>query len=99
VSELPLRLHEDADLELNDAADYYDQESPSLDSAFLDEVGVGFDRIRAHPRAAAEVARGLRKLVLARFPNSLVNEIRSDAVIILAVAHQRKRPYYWRGRK
>lgn len=95
----PLRLHEDADLELNDAADYYDRESPSLGSAFLDEVDSGFDRICAYPDAAAEVARGIRKLVLARFPYALVYEIRDDAIRILAIAHQRRRPYYWRGRK
>ena len=56
----PLRLHEDADLELNDAADYYDRESPGLGSTFLDEVDSGFDRIRAYPDAAAQVARGIR---------------------------------------
>ena len=61
----PLRLHEDADLEVNDAADYYDRESPGLGSTFLDEV----------------------------------YEVRDDAIRVLAVAHQRKRPYYWRGRK
>ena len=95
----PLCLHEDADLELNDAADYYDRESPSLGSAFLDEVDSGFDRICANPDAAVEVARGIRKLVLARFPYALVYEIRDDAIRILAIAHQRRRPYYWRGRK
>ncbi len=95
----PVRLHEDAEPELNDAADYYDRESPSLGSAFLDEVESGFDRIRAYPDAAAEVAGGIRKLVLARFPYALVYEIRDDVIRILAVAHQRKRPYYWRGRK
>lgn len=65
----PLRLHEDADLELNDAADYYDRESSGLGSIFLDEVDSGFDRIR------------------------------DDAIRVLAIAHQRKRPYYWRGRR
>lgn len=95
----PLRLHEDADLELNDAADYYDRESSGLGSTFLDEVDSGFDRIRAYPDAAAEVARGIRKLVLARFPYALVYEVRDDAIRVLAIAHQRKRPYYWRGRR
>jgi len=60
VTVRPLRLHRDADFELNDAADYFDRESPGLGSAFLDEVDSGFDRIRAFPDAAAEVARGIR---------------------------------------
>jgi toxin ParE1/3/4 len=94
-----LRLHEDADLELNDAADYYDRESPGLGSTFLDEVSSGFGQIRAYPDAAAEVARGIRMLVLARFPYALIYEVRGNAIRVLAVAHQRKRPYYWRGRR
>lgn len=95
----PLRLHEDADRELNDAADYYDHESPGLGSAFLDEVDSGFDRIRTHPNAAAEVVPGTRKLVLAKFPYSVVYEVLNEAIHVLAIAHQRRRPYYWRKRR
>ncbi len=94
-----MRLHEDADLELSDAADYYDHESRGLGSAFLDEVDSGFDRIRTYPDAAVEVAPGIRKLVLAKFPYSVVYEIRDEAIRILAIAHQRKRPHYRCGRK
>ena len=83
---------------MNDAADYYVRESPGLGSAFLDEVDRGLDRIRAYPYATAEVARGIRKSVLARYSYTLVYEVRDDAIRILAIAHQRKRPYYWRGR-
>ena len=99
MSRRPLRLHEDADRELSDAADYYDLESPGLGSSFVDEVNAGFHRIRTYPDAAAEVAPGIRRLVLAKFPYSLVYEIRDDAIRVLAVAHQSRRPYYWRERK
>jgi len=95
----PLRLHQDADRELNDAADYYDRESSGLGSAFLNEVESGFDRVRAYPEAAAEVARGIRGLILARFPYSLIYEVRDDTIRVLAVAHQCKRPNYWRERR
>ncbi len=96
---LSLRLHYDAELELNDAADYYDRGSPGLGSAFIDEVESGFERIRSYPDGAPEVAKGIRKRVLSKFPYALVYEVREEDVRILAVAHQRKRPYYWRGRK
>jgi toxin ParE1/3/4 len=95
----PVPLHEDADRELTDAVDYYELESPGLGSAFIDEVEAGFDRIRTHPDAAVEVARGVRKLVLPRFPYTIIYEARDDALRVLAIAHQRKRPHYWRGRR
>ena len=56
-------------------------------------------RIRQYPGAALQVTNDVRKLVLAKFPYSLIYETREDSLRILAVAHQRKRPYYWRGRR
>lgn len=94
-----LRVHPDARRELNDAVDYYERESPGLGSIFIDEVEAGFARIRRHPGVAPQVGKAVRRLVLAKFPYSIVYETREDFTRILAVAHQRKRPFYWRGRR
>jgi plasmid stabilization system protein ParE len=94
-----LDIHEDADRELNDAADYYDAESPGLGTVFLDQLEDGYDRILDSPYATPEIESGIRKLVLAKFPYNLIYEADDDAVLILAVAHQRRRPHYWRDRR
>lgn len=94
-----LSLHEDADRELNDVADYYDAESLGLGTAFLDQLDDGYQRILENPHAAAEIDPDIRKLVLAKFPYNLIYEIDGDVVLILAVAHQRRRPHYWRERR
>jgi plasmid stabilization system protein ParE len=94
----PLRLHDDADLELNDTADYYDLKSLGLGGAFLDDLERGFAMIREHPDAAAEVAPGVRRLVLPKFPLSIIYAPLTDVIRVLAIAHQRQKPYYWRGR-
>ncbi|MDP2181668.1 MAG: type II toxin-antitoxin system RelE/ParE family toxin [Actinomycetota bacterium] len=94
-----LNIHEDADRELNDAADYYDAESLGLGTAFLDQLDDGYQRILENPHAAAEIDPDIRKLVLAKFPYNLIYEIDGDVVLILAVAHQRRRPHYWRERR
>ena len=94
-----LRVHPDARREFNDAVDYYEHVNTGLGAKFTDEVDAGFARILEHPDAAPLVAPNVRKLVLARFPYTLVYEIRDDFTRILAVGHQRKRPHYWRGRR
>lgn len=94
-----LNIHEDADRELNDAADYYDSESPGLGTLFLDQVDDGYQRILENPLAAAEIDPAIRRLVLAKFPFNLIHEVDGEAVLILAVAHQRRRPHYWRERR
>ncbi len=94
-----LQVHPDARREFDDAVDYYDRENPGLGVKSTDEVEAGFTRIRTFPDASQLVAPNVRKLVLARFPYTLVYEVRDDFTRILAVAHQRKRPYYWRSRR
>ena len=41
-----LQLHDAADLELNEAADFYDLENLGLGDVFLDDVERAFARIR-----------------------------------------------------
>ncbi|MDO8963734.1 MAG: type II toxin-antitoxin system RelE/ParE family toxin [Coriobacteriia bacterium] len=98
MSPVHLDVHEDADRELEDAADYYDRESPGLGSALIDEVELAYDRIRSTPLAAEEVDPGIRRLVLARFPYNLIYEVDDESALVLAIAHQRMRPHYWRSR-
>ena len=94
-----LRVHPDARREFNDAIDYYERESPGLGLIFTNEVDAGFMRIREYTDAAPQVAKGVRRLVLAKFPYSLMYDTRDECLVVLAVAHHRKRPYYWRGRR
>jgi toxin ParE1/3/4 len=94
-----LRVHPEASREFNDAIDYYEGESPGLGLVFTNEVDSGFARIRELPDAAPLVAKRARRLVLAKFPFSLIYEMREDCLMVLAVAHHRKRPYYWRIRR
>ena len=93
-----IQLHDAADVELNEATDYYDLESPGLGEVFLEDIERGFRRIREHPDAATAVAPGIRKLVLTRFPFAIIYATPADTIRVLAIAHQRKRPYYWRSR-
>jgi toxin ParE1/3/4 len=49
---------------------------------------------------AGPLIRGrVRKKPLVKFPYSLIYSIRSDEFRLLAVAHQKRRPFYWRGRR
>ena len=93
-----LRLHDAADLELNEAADYYDLEQPGLGKVFLEDIEGAFERIQEHPDLANKVALGVRRLLLVRFPFMIIYKPRADSIRVLAIAHQRRRPFYWRDR-
>jgi len=95
---LPVRFHPAAQRELDEAADFYDLESTGLGSEFIDDVERAVVQVRDHPAAAPIALEPVRKQVVAKFPYSVVYSVIDDTVVVLAVAHHRRRPFYWRHR-
>lgn len=91
-------IHEAAEAEINKAVDFYDLESSGLGNMFIDEIQRAIERIAEFPEAAPLIRGRVRKKALIKFPYSLVYSVRQDEIRILAVAHQKMRPFYWRDR-
>ena len=94
-----LSFHALAQQELGEATAFYSKESPALAYAFLDEVDYALTQIREFPDSCPLLSRTVRKKLLRRFPYNVLYSVRSDAIRILAVAHQKRRPFYWRSRR
>jgi len=94
-----LSIHEAAEMELNEAADFYDLEVPGLGDVFLDEVQRVLEHIGSFPEAAPVIEGRIRRKLLIKFPYALIYSVRPTEIRILAVAHQKRRPFYWRRRR
>jgi plasmid stabilization system protein ParE len=94
-----LRFDAAAGRELNEAVDFYDLESPGLGDVFLAEVEHALTQVETFPEAAEPLRDGVRRRLLHTFPYALLYSLRSDEVRVLAVAHQRRRPFYWEDRR
>ena len=94
-----LSIHEVAEAEINEAADFYDLESPGLGGVFLNEIQRAFQSIVDLPDAAPLIRGRVRKRIVTKFPYSLVYSTRGNEIRLLAVAHHKRRPFYWRGRR
>ena len=81
--------------EFIEAVLYYESEVPGLGLRFVAEVRRGVRFITENPNAAADVGGGLRKKVLKHFPYNLLYAVETDLILIVAVAHQKRRPRYW----
>ncbi len=88
-----------AERELNDAALYYEMESPGLGSAFLDEIERCEQAIAQFPEAGTCILGQVRRRLLRRFPYALLYSVRRDGIRILAVMNLKRRPMYWVGRE
>ncbi len=91
-------FHELAEVELDEAAQYYESEVASLGLTFLAEVERSIAQIRDHPEAAPIIHGVVRRRLLRRFPYSILYTIGDDAIQILAIANQKRRPFYWHRR-
>jgi len=93
-----VRLHPAAQQELEEAAAYYDLEGPGLGSAFLGDFEKAGEHIRLFPESSPIARKHARRKLMARFPYVVVYSLVDDHIFILAVAHSRRRPFYWQDR-
>jgi mRNA-degrading endonuclease RelE of RelBE toxin-antitoxin system len=92
-------IHESAEEELYEAAEYYDSQVPGLGHAFLLEIQQAIHFIQFEPESSPRIYKVVRKRVLRRFPYNILYSVKNDVITILAIASQRRRPFYWRNRK
>jgi toxin ParE1/3/4 len=92
-------FHPLAEQELNDAASYYNAVSPGLGITFLNELERVLNQIREHPNTAPLVNQVVRRKIVRRFPYSIMDSVQADTIRILAIANQKRRPFYWHGRR
>ena len=91
-------FHPDADAEVTEAAQYYEIRQIGLGSDLLAEVERGLNQILMNTDASPKIGKRLRRKSLWRFPYNLVYTVYPDRIQILACAHQKRRPFYWRKR-
>ena len=96
---IPYSFHPEADAELDEAAFSYESRVRGLGKSFVSEVDRTISFIRQFPDAGSPSGRAARRALVDRFPYSIVYRHTADAVVIVAVAHGRRRPGYWRRRK
>jgi len=88
-----------AEQELTQAALFYAQQANAeLGRALIAEFERSVDLLRLHPMLGAKWRGATRRLPLRRFPFSIVYLVHDAEVHIVALAHQRRKPGYWRGR-
>ncbi|OFZ71089.1 MAG: addiction module toxin RelE [Betaproteobacteria bacterium RBG_16_58_11] len=86
--------------ELHDVSAFYAaRANAELGLAFVAEFERTANQILANPMIGAIFRGERRRCTLRRFPYSLIYQIRSEEIRIIAVAHHRRRPGYWAKRK
>lgn len=95
---MKINFLEIAQMELDDATEYYNYEVPGLGDAFLAEVLKTLDRIGRFPEAWHPCSKRTRRCQTRRFPYGIVYQIREKEILVVAVANLHRKPGYWMDR-
>jgi plasmid stabilization system protein ParE len=91
-------FHPAAIEEAESAARWYRERSLLAATRFVDELNQVIDKIVEAPQRWPRGTRGTRKVKLPCFPFLVIYREAEGVVHILAVAHGRRRPGYWKNR-
>jgi plasmid stabilization system protein ParE len=91
-------FHPEAQSEFNAAAQYYESQAENLGLDFIDAVEATYQRLRTFPESGRPFGSRLRRILVPGFPYGLIYRPEPDRILIVAVAHVRRRPGYWRAR-
>ena len=96
----PVILHRAARADLDDAVAWYNDKESGVGHELLDDVLAALDKIERDPGIGARYRNTDRRFYrLKRFPYLIYYREFDDRIWIAAIAHERRRPGYWRNRK
>lgn len=97
-----LRISAEAEAEAAEAWRWYEKRRLRLGRDFLLQLDQALALIESNPAAGSRPPGisdpDIRRIVLPRFPYDVVYLLLPDRIQVLAIAHERRRPAYWKER-
>ncbi len=99
---LPYEFHPLAEKELAEEVAYYESLHPGKGIELLGQINKAIEQIREHPESAPKTGGSVRSVVVQpsnRWKFTLHYRAKPHLIRILAVAHQKRLPFYWFSRR
>jgi plasmid stabilization system protein ParE len=87
-----------AQVELDEAIEWYAKQAPGLGESFLLETLRTIQLIELHPVGWHPISENTRRCRMRRFPYGVIYSLDDQGILIVAVAHLHRRPAYWAKR-
>jgi toxin ParE1/3/4 len=90
-----IRLAKSARKEL-DAIQYHERERAGIGEELAEEIDRAVRLIAERPMVGSDIGKGERKFTVDRFRYNVIYRIEEKMLFVLAIAHHRRKPNYWR---
>jgi plasmid stabilization system protein ParE len=94
----PVDILPGARRDFDESFDWYAERSPQAAERFASAVDIALAEISADPERHATIDERHRQCALSHFPFRIVYRDETRRVVVVAIAHGRRRPGYWKGR-
>ncbi len=95
---MTVRFRSEAASDVVLAREWYDAQRPGLGDEFVQGLEHVIELISDLPEAFPEIAVGLRRALLGRFPYAVYYRLDADLIDVIACLHTRRSPSRWRSR-
>jgi plasmid stabilization system protein ParE len=93
-----LKFRHEAEIDLQKAAKWYEQQKEGLGFDFLNEVEKKCEVINHTPLIFEVVYKKLRRVVIERFPFNVFYLVEDKTIVVVAVIHGSRHPKKWQKR-
>ena len=98
MAQFAVEFHPLAADEAQAAERWYRERNETASRRFQRELDRAIEQISERPESGSPYLGNTRRALLRRFPFFVVYRVRGGELEIVAVAHARRRPGYWRAR-
>ncbi|WP_017325580.1 type II toxin-antitoxin system RelE/ParE family toxin [Synechococcus sp. PCC 7336] len=93
-----LLIRPEAELDIQDAYQFYEERDRGLGSEFVRAIDACFSKIGRHPLACPLVHRQIRRALVRKFPYCIFYIVENNKIIVIACFHAKRDPQRWQDR-
>ena len=95
---LKIEIHELAALEFDEAIDWYEMQSQGLGKRFKSVVIRQIKKLQHNPGWYLKEEDNIYKAYVTKFPYKILFSFDEQKIVIWAIAHLHRKPWYWQER-
>ena len=92
---MKVKLLSVAELEFDEAVDYYNDQCQGLGYEFAAEISNTMERIVSFPKAWTKISPRARRCLTNKFPFGVLYQICDDTILVIAIMHMKRDPIHW----
>jgi len=96
---MKVRIHELAAKEFDEAIEWYELRSEGLGQRFKEATLRQIEKVKRNPRWFLVEEGDIYKAYVPKFPYKILYTVEKESLVIWAIAHLHRKPWYWQSRK